>query len=149
MTGSAGDDGTAAAGAVLGLDPGTRRCGLAVSDPDRRVAVGLPTFEIGAGRDLVDHVRGLLRAYDVRRIVVGEPRTLRGEVGAAARHARALARRLRRELAIEVELWDERLTSAAGRRLLRGTRAPKGARDRIAAVLILQGWLDRHGVGEA
>jgi putative Holliday junction resolvase len=131
------------AGAVLGLDPGTRRVGIAVSDPERRVAVGLPTFEGGAGRELVDHLRELLRAYAVRRIVVGEPRTLRGETGAAARHAAALARRLRRELEVEVVLWDERLTSAAGERLLRGTRAPKGARDRIAATLILQSYLDR------
>lgn len=130
-------------GPVLGLDPGTRRVGIAVSDPERRVAVGLKTFEGGAGRELVDHLRDLLRAYSVRRIVVGEPRTLRGEAGAAARHAAALARRLRSELEVEVVLWDERLTSAAGERLLRGTRAPKGARDRIAATLILQSYLDR------
>ena len=140
---------TAPAGAILGLDPGTRRCGLAVSDPERRVAMGLPTFELGRGRDLVDHLRGLLPAYDVRRIVVGEPRTLRGEVGAAARHAAALARRLRQELDVDVQLWDERLTSAAGDRLLRGTRAPKGARDRIAATLILQSYLDRQRANEA
>src|SRR5262245_27044992 len=130
-------------GPVLGLDPGTRRVGIAVSDPERRVAVGLPTFEGGSGRELVDHLRELLRAYAVRRIVVGEPRTLRGEAGTAARHAAALARRLRRELEVEVVLWDERATSAAGERLLRGTRAPKGARDRIAATLILQSYLDR------
>jgi putative Holliday junction resolvase len=136
-------------GTILGVDPGTRRCGLAISDPARRIAVGLPTFESGPGRDLVDHLRALLPAYDVRRIVVGEPRTLRGEVGVAARHAAALARRLRRELQVDVQLWDERLTSAAGDRLLRGTRAPKGARDRIAATLILQSYLDRLQANEA
>jgi len=131
-------------GAVLGIDPGGRRCGLAVSDPERRVAVGLPTFDLAAGRDLVDHLRDLLQAYGVSRIVVGEPITMRGEAGAAAQQAASLARRLRRELEVDVELWDERLTSAAGERLLRGTRAPKGARDRIAATLILQSWLDRQ-----
>ena len=134
----------AESGPVLGIDPGTVRCGLAVSDPEQRVAVGLPTFHGGTGPNLVDHLRGLLQAYDVRRIVVGEPRTMRGEAGVEARRAAALARRLRRELGVEVDLWDERLTSAAGDRLLRGTRAPKGARDRIAATLILQSWLDRR-----
>jgi putative Holliday junction resolvase len=104
----------------------------------------LPTFDLAAGRDLVDHLRELLQAYGVSRIVVGEPITMRGEAGAAAQQAASLARRLRRELEVDVELWDERLTSAAGERLLRGTRAPKGARDRIAATLILQSWLDRQ-----
>lgn len=130
-------------GRVLALDPGRRRVGLAVSDPDCRVALGLPTFETGPARNLIDHLRALLGAYEVQRIVVGHPRTLRGEVGAEAQRAASLARRLHEELHVEVELWDERLTSAAGRRLLRGTRAPKGARDRIAATLILQGYLDR------
>jgi putative Holliday junction resolvase len=130
-------------GRVLALDPGSRRVGLAVSDPDRRVALGLPTFEAGRGRNLVDHLRALLGAYEVQRIVVGEPRTLRGEIGLEARRAAALARRLQRELQIEVAMWDERLTTVAGRRVLRGTGAPKTARDRIAATLILQGYLDR------
>src|SRR5262245_39418470 len=112
-------------GAILGIDPGTRRFGLAVSDPERRVAMGLPTFEVGRGRDLVDHLRELLQAYDVRRIVVGEPRTLRGEAGLAAQHAARLARRLRTALRVDVELWDERLTSAASDRVLRGQRASK------------------------
>jgi putative Holliday junction resolvase len=128
----------------LGLDPGARRVGLAVSDPGARVAVGLPTFEAGPGRNLVDHLRGLLQAYAVRRIVVGHPLTLRGERGEAAGRSEALARRLRRELGIPVELWDERLTTAQGQRVLQGSRAPKSARDRLAATLILQSWLDRR-----
>lgn len=136
------------AGRVLAIDPGTKRVGIAVSDPDLRVALGLVTWEAGAGGKLVDHLRELLRAYEVGRIVVGYPMTLAGEVGEAARSAEALARRLRRELGIEVVLWDERLTTAAGERILRGTRAPKGARDRVAATLLLQGYLDRlHAEG--
>jgi putative pre-16S rRNA nuclease len=130
-------------GAVLALDPGSRRVGLAVSDPDRRVALGLPTFERNRGTKLVDHLRNLLQAYGVERIVVGHPRTMRGEEGQEARRAAALARRLRRELGLEVQLWDERLTTAAGLRVLRGSRAPKGARDRLAAILLLQSYLDR------
>jgi putative Holliday junction resolvase len=137
--------GKPARGRILGLDPGTRRVGLAVSDPDLRVALGLPTFFVRPGRKLVDHLRELLRAYEVDRVVVGQARTLRGEIGPAARSAAALARRLRRDLGVDVELWDEWLTSAAGDRILRGERAPKGARDRVAATLILQSYLDRLG----
>jgi len=133
------------AGRILGLDPGTRRVGLAISDPDRRVAVGLETFEAGPGRNFVDHLGAILQTYGVVRIVVGYPRTLRGEVGAAARRSETLARRLRRELGVAVDLWDERLTTAQGERVLRGQRAPRGAQDRLAAILILQNYLDRHG----
>jgi putative holliday junction resolvase len=135
-------------GRVLAIDPGSRRVGLAVSDPDCRVALGLPTFVSGPGRNLVDHLRALLGAYEVRRLVIGQPLTLRGEVGTEAQRAAALARRLHRELHVEVELWDERLTSAVGRRILRGSGAPKGARDRIAATLILQSYLDRQQAEE-
>lgn len=136
-------EGKAESGTILALDPGSRRVGLAVSDPGRRVALGLPTFERHRGTKLVDHLRNLLQAYEVERIVVGHPRTMRGDEGEEARKAAALARRLRRELGIEVQLWDERLTTAAGRRLLRGTRPPKGTRDRLAATLLLQSYLDR------
>jgi putative Holliday junction resolvase len=129
---------------ILGIDPGEKRVGLAVSDPDCKVALGLPTFERKTGSNLVDHLRQLLRAYDVGRVVVGHPITMRGGIGVEARRAAGLARRLRRDLAVEVELWDERLTTVAGERVLRGTRAPKSARDRLAATLLLQSYLDRR-----
>ena len=132
-------------GRVLAIDPGERRMGLAVSDPECRVALGLATFTAGHGKSFVDHLRGLLQAYGVTRLVVGQPLNLDGSVGAAARRAVALARRLRRELGVSVELWDERLTSAQAERLLRGTRAQRGIVDRMAATLILQSYLDHSG----
>lgn len=138
------EDAPLSTGRILGIDPGSRRIGLAVSDPDRRVAVGLETFATGPGRNLIDHLQQLVRAYEVGRIVVGYPRTLRGEVGEAAQRADRLARRLRRDLGVSVALWDERLTTAQGQRVLRGQGAPRGARDRVAAVLLLQNYLDRH-----
>lgn len=137
--------GTPASGRVLAIDPGSHRVGLAISDPHRRVALGLPTFVRGHGRNFVDHLRELLRAYPVERVVVGLPLTLAGRTGSAALRAEALARRLRRELGIPVDLCDERLTTAQGNRVLRGTNAPRTARDRLAATLLLQGYLDREG----
>ena len=133
-----------AGGTVLALDPGTRRVGLAVSDPGGRVAIGLQTFVSSPGHGLIDHLGSILQAYGVTRIVVGHPRTLQGTRGHAARRAEALARRLRREFDLEVELWDERLTTVQAERVLRGSGAGKEARDRVAAVLILQAYLDRQ-----
>jgi putative Holliday junction resolvase len=135
-------------GCILALDPGERRVGLAVSDPERRLALGLPTFEASHGRNFVDHLRNLLQAYAVTKIVVGQPLGLHGRPTAQTRRATALARRLRRGLGIDVELWDERLTTAQAERVLRGEGAPRGARDRVAAILILQSYLDRLRVEE-
>jgi putative Holliday junction resolvase len=134
----------AGGGCILALDPGARRVGLAVSDPERRVALGLPTFETAHGRNFIDHLRELLRAYVVTLVVVGEPLGLRGQATSETKRATALARRLRRDLGIDVELWDERLTTVQAQRVLRGERAERGARDRLAAVLILQSYLDRR-----
>jgi putative Holliday junction resolvase len=121
--------------------------GLAVSDPEGGIALGLETFEARHGSNLVDHLRELLRTYEVVRLVIGLPLRLDGGEGEAAKRSRALARRLRKDLGIPVDLWDERLTSTQGDRVLRGTGAPKGARDRLAATLILQSYLDRRREG--
>jgi putative Holliday junction resolvase len=132
-------------GAVLGIDPGERRVGLALCPEGQSVAVGLPTFQASHGANLLEHLRGLIDTHQVTVLVVGHPRNMDGSRGAAARQAEALARRLRRELGLPVELQDERLTTVAGRTVLRGEKAAPGARDRIAATLILQIWLDRQG----
>jgi len=128
---------------ILAIDPGERRVGLAVSDPLGITAQGLTTLDLRKG-ELVAHLRVLLQEYDVGRIVVGHPLSLAGRETEASRLAAALAEELRQELGLPVELWDERLSSAEAERTLRGTRAGKGAVDRLAAVLILQGYLDAH-----
>jgi putative Holliday junction resolvase len=130
---------------VLGIDPGERRVGLALCPAWQRVAVGLPTFQASHGANLMAHLRDLIDTHAVTRLVLGHPRNMDGSRGTAARRAEALARRLRREFGLPVELQDERLTTQAGRTVLRGEKAAPGARDRIAATLILQIWLDRQG----
>jgi putative pre-16S rRNA nuclease len=131
-------------GRVLAIDPGQRRVGLAVSDPRGVVAQGLPTFDRRAGVELLDRLAELVDAYGVTRIVMGHPRSLAGRDTEATRLAEAMADEIRRRLAVAVELWDDRLTSAEARRVLAGSRADKKAVDRVAAVLILQGYLDAH-----
>jgi putative Holliday junction resolvase len=130
-------------GRVLAVDPGERRVGLAVSDPLGITAQGLPTFDRRGG-ELSDHIERLAREYDVARIVIGNPLSLSGRESEGSARARALARELRARLSLPVELWDERLTSTEANRILSGSRAGKGAADRIAAALILQGYLDAH-----
>ncbi len=132
-------------GRVLAIDPGERRVGLAVSDPLGITAQGLATFDRRSG-DLLAHIELIARDYEVTRLVVGNPMSLSGRESEGSALARALAAELGKRLSLPVELWDERLSSAEAHRVLAGSgsRAGKGAVDRIAAVLILQGYLDAH-----
>ena len=132
---------------VLGIDPGERRVGLAVSDPLGITAQGLATFDRTRG-NVLEHVRTLVREYDVERIVVGRPLALSGAETESTRRADALARELA-TLNLPVTFWDERLSSVEAQRVLAGTRAGKDAVDRIAAVLILQGYLDARSTASA
>lgn len=133
----------------LALDPGSRRIGVAISDDAGTIAVPLRTLEVGKRGDFpIDALRELVRSRHVEGIVVGLPRRLDGTHGPEAEAAAALAERLAAELGLPVELWDERLTSVEAERLLvdAGVRRKKrrGATDRIAATLILQGFLDHR-----
>jgi len=126
---------------ILAIDPGERRVGLAVSDPLGITAQGLDTFDRRSG-DLVAHLRGVVEEYDVGEIVVGHPVSMSGRPNAMSIFAGKLAENIERTLKVSTRLWDERLTSVEARRTLAGSRAAKGAADRIAAVLILQSYLE-------
>jgi len=80
--------------------------------------------------------------------VVGNPLSLSGRESEGTARAKALADELRARFSLPVDLWDERLSSTEANRVLAGSRAGKGAADRVAAVLILQGWLDAHSRSE-
>lgn len=139
---------------VLGVDVGTVRVGLAVSDPSRTVATPLSTLEVrGPG----DDERGWAAALAVRlaavaaeqacdTVVVGLPRSLANRDTASTRLARLVSAALQELSGPTVATWDERLSSAEAERVLLGagrTRAQRRAeRDRVAAAIILQGWLD-------
>jgi putative holliday junction resolvase len=128
---------------VLGIDPGSVRVGLALSDPSRTIATPLDSLE--AGEDLPDRVLAAAREHGCETVVVGLPRGMSGRDTASTVVARRLADALRGH-GLAVELWDERLTSAEAERLLlaagRRRAQRKTERDPIAATLILQGWLD-------
>jgi len=135
----------------MGLDIGSRRTGVALSCDRGIIATPLTTLEAGkTGKFPLDALRVLVTEREVSGVVVGLPCRLDGSYGPEALAAEALAERLRGELQLPVELWDERLTSVEAERLLveAGVRRKKrkGATDRIAAALILQGFLDHRGL---
>lgn len=122
------------------------RTGVALSDPDRVIAVPLEVVPSG---DLVAYLNDLLDQQDVREVVVGVPKTLAGEVGAQARGVLDTIARLRREFpGVRFVEWDERLTTrmavtGGGRKAgKKGRRAPV---DHLAAAHILQEYLARRG----
>lgn len=132
---------------ALGVDLGEVRVGLAVSDPTGTVATPLATVEAGA--DLASRLAGIAAEQGCETVVVGLPKALSGRDTASTRRARVLAAALA-ESDLRVDLWDERLSSAEAERVLlaadRRRSQRRAERDRVAATLILQGWLQARGV---
>lgn len=131
---------------ILALDPGTRRIGLAVSDPTGTLARPLSAVERRGGQDWADAVITLIEELEAVEIVVGLPRHMDGSEGDSAADARRMAETLRTRTNLPVRLWDERLTTVAAERMFRetgvNTRRARRYIDSAAAVLILQGYLD-------
>lgn len=138
-------------GRVLGVDYGLRRIGLAVSDPEGVVAVPWRTVEVGSDDKACACVREACREREIQEVVLGLPLTSSGVEGAMAQRVRAFARRLNDELNLPVTVWDERLTTAEVERALISadvTRAGrKRLRDKLAACVLLQSFLDARRVG--
>ncbi|MFL5799135.1 MAG: Holliday junction resolvase RuvX [Actinomycetota bacterium] len=134
-------------GRVLGLDLGDVRIGVAVSDPDRRLAVPVGTVRTGAPQDL-KAIAALVRDHDISLVVVGHPLSMSGRAGPKARHVEELVGALRSFLSVPVVLQDERLSTVEAERNLREAgirgRDRRRAVDRSAATVILQAWLDAH-----
>jgi putative Holliday junction resolvase len=132
---------------VLGLDLGQARIGVAVSDPDRTVAVPVGTIRTGAPAD-VKAIAALVQEHEVGLVVVGLPLRLSGERGPEAERATEFAEALRGFLGLPVELQDERLSTVEAERNLRDAgisgRGRRAVVDRTAAAVLLQAWLDRH-----
>ncbi|MFH1278391.1 MAG: Holliday junction resolvase RuvX [Candidatus Eisenbacteria bacterium] len=153
---------------VLGIDWGERRVGVAVSDPEGIVALSLGVLDGSDPKAVAAEIAALARERGAERIVVGLPRNMDGTLGPVAEAALRFRDLLAEVLTVPVETWDERLSSAEAERLIRdaesgpsrpGDRRPrrrggtpkkrkeKSRVDRIAAVIILQSWLDRRGGG--
>jgi putative holliday junction resolvase len=131
---------------VLGIDPGARRIGLALSDPEGRFALPLEAVQVRGVEQTVQRLAAEAVRLSAERLVVGLPLRMDGSEGESARLARKLGERLHAATGLPVVLWDERLTTRAAERALAeaGTRGArrKQAVDSVAAALLLQSYLD-------
>lgn len=140
---------------ALGLDLGTKTIGLAVSDELGITAQGLETLERRGPRKDVDALKARVAEYSVDRFVIGFPYNMDGSEGPRAEATRAFGAKLEEETKLPVIYWDERLTTVAAHRVLLEADVSRKKRkevvDQIAAVLILQGWMDaqRSAAGDA
>ncbi|MBI3700289.1 MAG: Holliday junction resolvase RuvX [Afipia sp.] len=136
-----------ARGALIGLDLGTKTIGVAVSDPDRKLATGIETVERAT---FTKDAARLLTMANERRVcgfVLGLPINMDGSEGPRAQSTRAFARNFAKLTDHAIALWDERLSTAAVERALIGQDMSRAKRARVidehAAIFILQGALDR------
>ena len=131
---------------ILAIDFGTKRMGLAVSDALGLTAQGLPTLERTRIADDLERLRSLVEEYSVEKVLVGNPIGHSGGKTTMSQQVAEFVEKLRRCLPCPVELRDERLTSVAANRTLREAGLSIGKRqravDRVAAVLLLQSYLD-------
>ena len=131
---------------ILGLDIGEKRIGIAVSDALRCTAQGLTVLQrIDADED-IGAIQELIKASQISEVVVGLPKNMDGSLGEGAQKVLSFVNRLEESLSVPVILWDERWTTAEATRMLIKADVTRGKRrkvvDKVAAVLILQGYLD-------
>jgi putative holliday junction resolvase len=134
-------------GRLMSLDVGTKTIGVAISDTTRLVASGLETvMRTKFGAD-ADHLAGLVKTHAIAAIVIGLPTSLDGTAGPRVQSTRAFASNLGPRLQLPMLLWDERLSTVAAERALleadTSRRRRKEVIDKVAAVIILQGALER------
>jgi putative Holliday junction resolvase len=139
-----------APGRILAIDYGSRRMGLAVSDPLGITAQGIDTLERKNKRADFGRLERIIREYQIREIVLGNPLRMSGQEGTQSQKVAEFAEELRQRFELPVHLWDERLTSAQANRLLRENEVSLKRRtqavDRMAAVLILQSFMQARGI---
>ncbi|HXU15556.1 MAG TPA: Holliday junction resolvase RuvX [Terriglobales bacterium] len=133
---------------VLGLDVGSRTIGVAVSDPLWITAQGLETIRRENKRKDFAKLADVIIEYQVAEIVVGYPLRLNGAEGTQSEKMQGFAEELRKHFKLPVHLWDERLTSREAHRVLKEAEISIEKRgkavDRLAAMLILQSWMEAH-----
>lgn len=137
---------------ILGLDHGDRRIGVAISDELGLTAQPLLTFHRTQPRNDMRSLARILRRHGCSSIVVGLPLHMSGDMSPRGLAATEFAHALREDLKVPVILWDERLSTAEAHRHLDAAGRPGNTRkeviDQVAAVLILQSYLDaQHGAG--
>lgn len=136
---------------VIGIDPGTRRVGVAIGDTSTGIATPYEMWPRQQGAPLDRRLRECIDEWEAGLVVVGLPRSLDGSEGPAAASARQLADELRGVMGVPIELHDERFSTVTAQASLRAggvdTRAGRNVVDAVAASVILQSWFDAHRKG--
>ncbi|MDX2226630.1 MAG: Holliday junction resolvase RuvX [Verrucomicrobiae bacterium] len=135
---------------ILGLDHGTVRVGVAVSDELGMIAFAMEYIPIEPLEGFLERLRKIIAEKEVELIIVGMPRNMDGTYGPAAQKVREFIALLEGKLALPIKAWDERLTSVAAHKALASgnvkARDRKGKIDQIAAQILLQSYLDSRAL---
>ena len=140
---------------VMGLDYGSKTVGVAISDPLGITAHGIEKIERKEEnklRQTLARIEALVKEYEVEKIVLGFPKNMNNTIGERAEKSLELKEKLERRIGIPVIMWDERLTTVEAERTLIESKVRRENRkkfvDKIAAVFILQGYLDSLSIGQ-
>jgi putative Holliday junction resolvase len=131
---------------ILGLDVGERTIGVAISDPLGYTAQGITTIRRKNLAIDIAEIKKICDEYSVETILMGLPKNMNGTIGPSGEKAIELSKVLEEELKLPVKLWDERLTTVAAHKAMLEADLSRAKRkmivDKIAAIYILQGYLD-------
>lgn len=133
---------------LIGIDPGGKRIGIALSDENKIVATPYTTIIKENYRDLVDQIRKIVKEYDIDGIVIGNPINMDGTEGPSSQSAKDLAKNLSKDITENITLWDERLSSQGAFNLSNDLAINSSKKvkklDENSAQFILQGILDYY-----
>jgi putative holliday junction resolvase len=140
---------------TMGLDIGSRTIGVAISDELKITAQGLKTIRRKSSAEDLRELTGIIQQFDIIKIVVGLPKNMDGSIGKQAEMVFRWIKSYQEKIALPIVTWDERLSTIGASRILLeadlSRQKRKGVIDKLAAVLILQGYLDhaRNRTNEA
>ena len=131
---------------LLGIDLGTKRIGIAISDYNQKIATPLQTLDKSKQGKLIDELENIISEYDIKGIIIGNPINMDGTYGKSSQSAKDIAINISNKIDIPVSLWDERLSTVGAFNLsseldINVSKREKDI-DKFAAAFILQGALD-------
>jgi len=133
---------------ILGIDLGEKRIGISISDELGITAQGLPTINSINEKEDLKNIKKIIDKYQVEKIILGLPINMNGSLGKQAKKAISFAEKLKSSFQLPVELEDERLSTSEAEKLLikadRSRKKRKKVIDKMAAIIILQSFLDRR-----
>ena len=131
---------------LLGIDLGTKRIGIAISDYNQKIATPLQTLDKSKLGKLIDKLESIITEYDIKGIIIGNPINMDGTYGKSSQSAKDIAINISNKIDIPVSLWDERLSTVGAFNLSSELDVNVSKRerdiDKFAAAFILQGALD-------